>query len=98
MVNERIETEAVLPTTVRTREQHMMYVQLEPASDESGDYYRVNSAFPVRQEDYPEKHGFKKLCDGSEPTSAVAGKQPAFAGQPKDGSDQATPNARGQGT
>ena len=32
---------------------------------------------------------------GSEPTSAVAGKQPAFADQPDNDSGQETPNARG---
>lgn len=52
--------------------------------------------FPVRQEDYPERHGFKKLWDGSEPASAVAGEQPAFAGQSESNSGQTTPNARGQ--
>jgi hypothetical protein len=36
------------------------------------------------------------LWDGSEPASAVAGEQRAFAGQPERSSGQATPNARGQ--
>jgi hypothetical protein len=73
----------------------MMYVQLEQAEDDAGEYYRVNTAFPVRQDNYPEKHGFKKLWDGSEPTSAVPGEQPAFASQPDNLSGQAAPNARG---
>lgn len=80
----------------RDGEQHMMYVQLEPAKDADGDYFRVNTAFPVRQTDYPEKHGFKKLWDGSEPASAVTGEQPAYAGQSENPSGQTTPNARGQ--
>lgn len=33
--------------------------------------------------------------DGSEPTTAVTGKQPAFAGQSENNSGQTTPNARG---
>lgn len=85
-----------LLATVRDGKQHMMYVELEQAVDKDGEYYRVNSAFPVRQEDYPERHGFSKLWDGSEPTSTVTGEQSAFAGQSESGSGQTTPNARGQ--
>lgn len=85
-----------LLATVRDGKQHMMYVELEQTVDKDGEYYRVNSAFPVRQEDYPERHGFKKLWDGSEPASAVTGEQPAFAGQSESSSGQTTPNARSQ--
>jgi len=82
----------------RDDEQHMMYVQLEPARDESGDYYRVNTAFPVRQMDYPERHGFKEVWpakDGSEPASSATGQQPAFAVDQDSKSRPADPNARG---
>ena len=85
-----------LLATVRDGKQRMMYVELEQTVDKDGEYYRVNSAFPVRQEDYPERHGFKKLWDGSEPASAVTGEQPAFAGQSESSSGQTTPNARSQ--
>lgn len=84
-----------LLVAVRDGKQHMMYVQLEPADD--GDYYRVNSAFPVRQENYPEKHGFKPLWDGSEPASTASGKRPAFASGTND-SGGTDPNARGNGS
>lgn len=40
-----------------------------------------------RREQYPERHGFKKLWDGSEPASAGHSENP---------SGQTTPNARGQ--
>jgi len=84
-----------LLVAVRDGKQHMMYVQLEPADE--GDYYRVNSAFPVRQGDYPEKHGFKPLWDGSEPASTASGKRPAFASGASC-SGGADPNARGNGS
>lgn len=82
----------------RDGEQHMMYVQLEPAKDESGDYYRVNTAFPVRQSDYPEKHGFKEVWptkDGSEPATSATGQQSAFAADQDYKSSPDDPNARG---
>lgn len=63
----------------------------------TGDFYRINSAFPVRQRDYEEKRDMKKLWDGSEPTSAVTGQQPAYATKsPDELSSQGSPNARGQ--
>ena len=84
-----------LLVAVRDGKQHMMYVQLEPATD--GDYYRVNTAFPVRQADYPEKHGFHALWPlsvGSEPATAATGKRPAFASETGNSSGQSVPNAR----
>ncbi|MDI9333801.1 MAG: hypothetical protein QM533_05435 [Cytophagales bacterium] len=49
----------------------VMFVQLEAVAGE--DFYRVNTAFPVRQADYEARHGMKKLWDGSEPASIAAG-------------------------
>jgi hypothetical protein len=48
-----------------------MFIQLE--ANEGEDFYRVNTAFPVRQSDYEAKHGMKILWDGSEPASIAAG-------------------------
>lgn len=84
-----------LLVAVRDGKQHMTYVQLEPATD--GDYYRVNTAFPVRQSDYPEKHGFNVLWPlsvGSEPATTATGKRPAFASETGNSSGQSVPNAR----
>jgi hypothetical protein len=81
-----------LLVAIRDGKQHMMYVQLEPATD--GDYYRVNTAFPVRQANYPEKHGFEPLWDGSEPASIATGKRPAFASETGNSTGQPVPNAR----
>jgi hypothetical protein len=49
----------------------VMFVQLEASEGE--DFYRVNTAFPVRQADYEGRHGMKKLWDGSEPASIATG-------------------------
>lgn len=87
-----------LLATVRNGRKDMMYVRLEVAKD--GDFYRVNSALPVRQEDYETRNGMKKVWDGSEPTSAATGRRPAFAAaanaSPENTSSQGSPNARGQ--
>lgn len=84
-----------LLVTVNDGRKDVMYVRLEPS--ETGDFYRINSAFPVRQRDYEEKRDMKKLWDGSEPASAVTGQQPAYATKsPDELSSQGSPNARGQ--
>lgn len=84
--------------TLKDGRKDVMYIQLEIAKE--GDFYRVNSAFPVRQEDYESLKGMKKIWDGSEPTSAVTGQRPAFAtaasASPESGSSQGSSNARGQ--
>lgn len=87
-----------LLVTTKDGRKDVMYIRLEVAKE--GDFYRVNSAFPVRQQDYEALHGMKKIWDGSEPTSAVTGQRPAFAtaaiAAPDSESSQGSSNARGQ--
>ncbi len=89
-----------LLVTTKAGRKDVMYIQLEIAKE--GDFYRVNSAFPVRQQDYEDRRGMKKIWDGSEPTSTVAGQRPAFAtaasASPEAMSSQGSSNARGQET
>lgn len=84
--------------TVNDGRKDVMFIRLEPASE--GDFYRVNTAFPVRQEDYEERKGMKKLWDWREPNTATTGQQPAFAttasAAPETVSSQGSSNARGQ--
>ena len=42
-----------------------MFIRLEIAKD--GDFYRVNSAFPVRQADYEDRRDMKKSGTGANP-------------------------------
>jgi hypothetical protein len=73
----------------------VMFVQLEAVSGE--DFYRVNTAFPVRQSDYELRHGMKKLWDGSEPQSIAAGRRSLYAAdKPETSSSQVSTNAQGQ--
>jgi hypothetical protein len=73
----------------------VMFVQLEAMSGE--DFYRVNTAFPVRQSDYELRHGMKKLWDGSEPQSIAAGQRSLYAAdKPETSSSQVSTNAQGQ--
>ncbi len=87
-----------LLVTTRDGRKDVMYVQLEIAKE--GDFYRINSAFPVRQQDYESRKGMKKIWDGSEPTPAVTGQRPAYAtaasASPENVSSQGSSNARGQ--
>lgn len=84
-----------LLVTIKDGRKDVMFIQLSPS--EKGDYYRVNSAFPVRQKDYEDRKGMKLLWDGSEPTSIATGQQSAFAaGKPIETSSKASPNARNQ--
>lgn len=87
-----------LLASVKNGRKDVMYIQLEIS--DAGEFYRVNTAFPVRQADYESRHGMKKVWDGSEPTSAVTGQRPAFAtaaiATPDAGSSQGSSNARGQ--
>lgn len=87
----------LLVTTVNGRKD-LMYIRLEMTRE--GDFYRVNSAFPVRQRDYEDRRGMKMIWDGSEPTSTVAGQRPAYAtaasAAPEIKSSQGSSNARGQ--
>ncbi|KAB2890617.1 MAG: hypothetical protein F9K35_19045, partial [Burkholderiaceae bacterium] len=87
-----------LLVTMKDGRKDVMYLQLEAAQE--GDFYRVNSAFPVRQQDYEDRRGMKKIWDGSEPTSAVTGQRPAYAtaasASPELMSSQGSSNARGQ--
>jgi len=76
-------------------QQKVMYLRLQPAVDKDGDYYRINSALPVRQEDYAERKGMKLLWKGSEPASIVPGKQSEFAAT-SDKTSQTDPNAYSQ--
>lgn len=68
-----------------------MYVQLEIAKD--GDFYRVNSAFPVRRTDYETRQGMKKLWPESEPRTKATGQPSAFAAGNAEKSSSADPNA-----
>lgn len=87
-----------LLVTLKDGRKDVMYIQLDLAKE--GDFYRVNSAFPVRQQDYEARRGMKKVWDGSEPTSAVTGQRPAYAtaasAAPESVSSQGSSNARGQ--
>jgi hypothetical protein len=59
-----------------------VFIQLQPAVDEVGDYYRINTAFPVSggYAQKREKRGWKKLWS-RDPVPADASGAPGFAGQ-----------------
>lgn len=59
---------------VRSARQDMMYVQLEPTED--GDYYRVNSAFPVRQKTIRKDMGLRCFGRGANPPLLPPGNNP----------------------
>ncbi|MBQ1784622.1 MAG: PLxRFG domain-containing protein [Gammaproteobacteria bacterium] len=64
-----------------------VFIELQPATDEAGDFYRVNSAFPVNPkfaEKKEEKEGWERLWSRY-PVSAGASGAAGFVGQ--------TPNA-----
>lgn len=77
------------------KDHHVMYLKLQPEKDASGDYYRINSTMPVRNEDYASKKGMVQLWKGSEPTINASSKHPEFVANPNEaGKDN--PNAYGQ--
>ncbi|TCP16915.1 LPD38 domain-containing protein [Simplicispira metamorpha] len=85
-----------LLVAVSTGRRDVMFVQLEAAQE--GDFYRVNTAFPVSR-NYLEKQeskGAKILWSGSEPRSAATGRQPLYAGSPDAVSGQDAPIAQGE--
>jgi hypothetical protein len=53
----------------------VMYIELQPGKDNNKDFYRINSAFPVRQDNYAEKKRFESLLKGSEPLFIASDKQ-----------------------
>lgn len=59
-----------------------VFIQLQPAVDEAGDYYRINTAFPVSggYAQKREKRGWEKLWS-RDPVPADASGAPGFAGQ-----------------
>ena len=59
---------------VRSARQDMMYVQLKPTED--GDYYRVNSAFPVRQKTIRKDMGLRCFGRGANPPLLPPGNNP----------------------
>lgn len=71
-----------------------MYAQLE--IEKEGDFYRVNSAFPVRRTDYETRQGMKKLWPESEPRAKATGQPSAFAVGNAEKSSSADPNAATQ--
>lgn len=76
---------------------HVVFIQLAPATD--GDYYQINTAFPVSRDyfDKKAKNGWMLLWDRSEPISKVAGQQlSVYAATPDNKSSQASPIANGQ--
>lgn len=80
--------------TVNDGRKDVMYIQLEPS--DAGDYYRINSAFPVRQQDYEERQGMVKLWPVSEPQAAASGEPPAFVAERADKASGTDPNAETQ--
>lgn len=62
----------------------VMFLRMQPAKDADGDYYRVNSAFPVSKNRFIGRDGFEKLWDGSEPASPATGTQADFVATPGD--------------
>jgi len=68
---------------VATNDTHhsIMFVQLVPAAFE--DFYRVNTAFPVKRGNYEIKQGMQKIWDGSDPAKIVPGQRSAFAAAPE---------------
>jgi len=74
--------------TARDTSNSIMYVQLEAAKE--GDFYRINTAFPVKRSDYEIRQGMKKIWDGSDPAVAVTGQRPAFAATPEAALTKAT--------
>lgn len=83
-----------LLVTVKNGRKDVMYVQLEAAQD--GDFYRVNSAFPVRQQDYEERHHMKKLWLESEPRAKASGEPSAFVVERANKASGIDPNATTQ--
>jgi len=83
-----------LLVTVNDGRKDVMFIQLSPS--ENGDFYRVNSAFPVRQKDYEQRKGMEKLWGGSEPAPVATGQQPAFATETPNKPSEVSPNARSQ--
>lgn len=80
-----------LLVTAKENRKDVMYVQLDIAPE--GDYYRVNSAFPVRREDYEAHHGMKMLWPRSEPGAKASGRPSTFAAGNAESSSSAGPNA-----
>jgi len=77
-----------LLVATRDANNSIMYMQLDAAKDK--DFYRVNTAFPVKRGDYEARQGMQKIWDGSDPAIAVTGQQPAFAATPEAAQNKAT--------
>lgn len=78
-----------------------VFIELKPARDEAGDYYRVNSAFPVRGS-YLEKkqanEGWIRLWDDRAVSSEASGQPPQFAvSPPKPGGEVTIPSGQSDG-
>ena len=85
-----------LLVTVKDGRKDVMFVQLDMTPE--GDFYRVNSAFPVRQRDYEQRRGMRRLWGGSEPAPSATGPRTPFAAGNSETSSGASPNAEGQST
>jgi hypothetical protein len=79
----------------RNGKDHIMFVQLSPS--ENGDYYRVNSAFPVEKRTVENKlkhDKFELLWEGIEPHSEHIGDAPAFAHPSDNKADSEEPSVQ----
>lgn len=87
-----------LLVAVKDNREDIMFLQLQPAQDETGDYYRVNTAYPSRPGSLEKKgeKGHELLWDGSEPPSTATGTQSQFAADPVAQPVEGGPNALGQ--
>ena len=59
----------------------VMFVELQPGRDESGDFYTVKTAFPARP-GYTKKENWKLLWEARAQASGESGNRPSFAVSP----------------
>ncbi len=67
----------------------VMFVELQPGKDESGDFYTVKTAFPARP-GYTNKADWKLLWEARAQASGDSGNRPSFAEPPQDAGGEAT--------
>lgn len=67
-----------------------VFVQLQAAKDDAGDYYTVNTAFPVSDSYAQKKKGWKELWSREAVPAAASGERAPFAEPDRDAGDQAT--------
>jgi hypothetical protein len=77
----------------RGQNNHVMYIVFRPSKEEGQIYYRINSAFPVRNDNYADKHKFESLIKGRKPFFTGPGDQYGYAALPENKANSGSPNA-----